>query len=132
MLLSKLKSEGEAVYLSEIQNGNSIVIDNINFPGLSQNVSYGRTNDGGTPWVIFTEATPLASNEDGQQTFDAALTFSQSDGFYESAFELSIFCTDPDAEIRWTTDGKNPAIDSELYTGPISISETTLHSSESF
>jgi hypothetical protein len=52
--------------------------------------------------------------------------FSQKRGFYTTAFNLTITCDTPGAEIRYTTNGNTPTkTNSTLYTGPIAISKTT-------
>ena len=55
-----LSSNGESVILTG-PDGVSIV-DQIEFPPATLDVSYGRETDGGTPWVNFTVPTPGASN----------------------------------------------------------------------
>lgn len=39
--------------------------------------------------------------------------------------ELALTCSEPDAEIRYTLDGKRPTKNSTLYTGPITIDSKT-------
>lgn len=52
--------------------------------------------------------------------------FSHKRGFYTSAFNLTITCDTPGAEIRYTTNGNTPTrAAGTLYTGPIAISKTT-------
>lgn len=52
-------------------------VDSITVPALAADESYGRETDGGTPWVVFTDATPNADNETsgikvvGASTFNA-------------------------------------------------------------
>ena len=47
-------------------------------------------------------------------------------GFYVGSQNLSITCSDPSANIRYTTDGSAPTAASTLYSGPINISSTTV------
>ncbi len=52
--------------------------------------------------------------------------FSHKRGFYTAAFNLTITCDTPGAEIRYTTNGNTPTrATGTLYTGPIAISKTT-------
>ena len=59
------------------------------------------------------------------------------EGFYRfNAFTtvgtLNATCADPAAQIRYTTDGTIPTIDSPLYEGPLSVSETTTFALRTF
>lgn len=52
------------------------------------------------------------------------------EGFYTTNVfigegEVNVQCPDPDAEIRYTTDGSIPTIESTSYAGPFKINETT-------
>jgi hypothetical protein len=38
-------------------------VDTVTVPALGADESFGRETDGGTPWVVFTDATPDADNE---------------------------------------------------------------------
>lgn len=51
----------------------------------------------------------------------ATPTFSLAPGTYTFAQELSIACATPMAQIRYTTDGSDPAEASSLYSTPISL-----------
>ena len=52
-------------------------------------------------------------------------TFSPPAGNYYEDVVVAIACATEDADIYYTTDGTNPTPDSNLYTDPITISETT-------
>jgi formylglycine-generating enzyme required for sulfatase activity len=57
----------------------------------------------------------------------AAPTFNPPGGSYSVYQMVTISCTTPDAEIRYTTNGTDPTASSDLYTGPVEIaSNTTL------
>lgn len=47
-------------------------------------------------------------------------------GEYEGTIEVALTTGTESAEIHYTTDGSNPTIDSPIYTGPVSISSTTI------
>lgn len=49
--------------------------------------------------------------------------FSPSPGVYTSAQAIQIFCSVPEALIRYTINGDNPHINSPVYTGPIHLPE---------
>lgn len=54
------------------------------------------------------------------QTLDKP-EFSLESGFFTSTMALTCSCIEPDAEIRYTTDGSTPTITSTLYTEPLSL-----------
>ncbi len=122
----KLDSDGESVYLSQMENGSLVLIDEIDFPETLSNVSYGREEDGTNQWVFFGTPSPLESNGGNDLFFETTLNYSLISGFYESDTTLTISCTDPDVFIRWTSDGSLPTNSSELYNIPIPLSETVL------
>ncbi|MCP4633837.1 MAG: T9SS type A sorting domain-containing protein [candidate division Zixibacteria bacterium] len=55
----KLDADGENVYL--IDNG--VVFDEVTFPEISQDISYGRWPDGNGEWQLLSLATPGAENQ---------------------------------------------------------------------
>lgn len=57
-----VSADGEGIYLFQQRPDGIRVIDLIQVPALSADVSWGRQSDGGLPWVIFEESTPDASN----------------------------------------------------------------------
>lgn len=62
-----------------------------------------------------------------EYTFKAAepvLTTAAEDPF-EGEIEVSITCETADAKIYYTTDGSDPTASSDVYNGPIKVSETT-------
>jgi hypothetical protein len=84
--------------------------------------------------VYFNTPTPLAVNATPSSYGKVADTvFLPTRGFYPNAttlttpFNVTIACTTPGAAIRYTTDGSEPtATTGTLYTGPISVSATTV------
>ncbi len=58
----KLSTSGE--YISLTDKDSITVIDEIHFPALSSDVSYGRNLDGGDNWITFSIATPGATNNE--------------------------------------------------------------------
>ena len=55
----------------------------------------------------------------------ATPVFSPSPGNYHQAQSVSIVSATPGAEIRYTTDGTTPTVNSTRYTAPLTISSTT-------
>lgn len=58
-----VKSSGEKIYLFKKESKEVQLIDWINVPALSANVSYGRESDGAPNWIEFTTPTPNAPNQ---------------------------------------------------------------------
>ena len=95
--------------------------------------SWGRTPNGGTTWAIFTTPTPNAANSGTSYTgYIPKPVLSLSAGFYTGAQTVTIACSDPNAEIRYTTNGYAPIASSTLYAGPITISATTVLRAKAF
>ena len=128
----KLSSSGESLFLSQEQAGDLVQLDAITFGAIPQNVSYGRQTDGATSWVHFGEYSPNASNNDNSLHLNATIEFSIPSGFYQNGTQLTITCDDPDAQIRYTSDGSMPSETTLLYTGPISLNQTTLIKAAAF
>ena len=121
----KLASGGETVTISQMQNGNLVTLDQITFPSLDENVSYGRETDGSSTWVNFGEYTPNASNNGSSLHLDATVEFSIASGFYSAGTQLHLTTSDSTAEIRFTMDGSPPTASSTLYNNPFTLTSTT-------
>ena len=62
----------------------------------------------------------------------AAPVFAPSGGTYSTSQTVTLTCSTPLAEIRYTTDGSEPGASSTLYTAPISIGTTTTLKAKGF
>lgn len=91
-----------------------------------ENHSVGRQTDGATTFKLFTTPTPGASNTGGVNFYTKNPVMSLQAGFYPSAQTVSITCPDASASIRYTINGSTPTIASTLYTGPVTITATTV------
>jgi hypothetical protein len=94
--------------------------------------SFGRTTSGATTWGIFESPTPGSYNMGHKSGYTSLPEFSHSAGFYDGAFHLSLSTPDNNAVVRYTVDGSEPNSHSALYTGPISIDETTVVRARTF
>ncbi len=88
--------------------------------------SYGRISSGSEIWGVFDVPTPGYFNYGGSQGYTATPQLSHQAGFYGSPITLTMTTVEPNAEIRYTTNGHEPTASSILYTGPITINETTV------
>jgi len=58
----QLAGGGEYVGVVQFFNDEPKILDEVNYPAISTNRSYGRVQDASSDWIIFTVPTPKASN----------------------------------------------------------------------
>ena len=119
----KISNSGDELFLLK-PSGEPV--DSVQVPALGFDESYARVEDGGENWSIMTQ-TPYQTNSEATMIAKASLsapTFSIQSGFYEDPFSLQI--TVPEGTVVfYTTDGSDPTVLSNQYTGPISIIDAT-------
>ncbi|MCX6132901.1 MAG: CotH kinase family protein [Ignavibacteriales bacterium] len=117
----KISASGESILLS---NPNGVIIDRIDIPVSVADISYGRTSDGSLPW-IFQTPTPGSQNT-GKKIGGMAdpIVFSMPAGFYTST--PSVALTAGTSTIFYTLDGSRPDSTKTRYSGPISLTKTTV------
>jgi gliding motility-associated-like protein len=108
------------------------IVDSITIRPNLLNHSNGRTSNGGATWGVFTSPTPNAANSGAFLGYSQKPSFSLSPGFYSGVQSLSMTTPDPTCSIRYTTDGTDPTITSTLYSGPVSVTQTTLFRARCF
>jgi hypothetical protein len=83
---------------------------------------------GGDMVYYFPKSTPGAANGlDAKEGPTPRVAFSEPHGYKTASFSLELTCPDdPGATIYYTTDGTAPSTGKIRYTGPISISRTTV------
>lgn len=117
----KLKGSGETLTLAD-SGGN--VVDRVEVPPLSTNISYARLTDSKDSWSAVKNGTPGKTNK-GLTAYVVptleAPVFSAGSGFYKDAFELALSAEG--AQIYYTLDGSLPTAEGALYTGPILIQD---------
>lgn len=62
----------------------------------------------------------------------AEVLFSHQGGFYEEPFALTLACSDFNIQIRYTTNGNKPTVDSKLYEQPLWLDEQMYSISDIF
>lgn len=86
----------------------------------------GQTNTSAASFLV-TPTPGAANNSEWYLDKVADTSFDIDRGYYDTPFSLNITTLTPDATIRYTTDGTPPSeTNGSVYTGPISISETTV------
>jgi len=117
----KISASGEEIILSDASGS---IVDMINVPVSYPDISFGRTSDGSTSW-IFQLPSPGSENTGNEiQGFSDSVSVSLPEGFYQSA--ISVELSAGTSDIYYTLDGSNPDSGSPKYSGPITISETTV------
>ena len=96
------------------------------------NVSYGRIQDANENWAYFVKATPNAKNEGiTSNILLPSPVFSISGGIYKSTQTVSLALPQGTpasislSDIYYTLNGTEPTIESNVYSGELTISQTT-------
>lgn len=99
-------------------------------------LGHSRVNNSsfGTGWEVSTEPTPGEGTWAStlKKAYTTAPSINQEAGFYTDEVIVDVTNNDPTTELRYTLDGTEPTLDSEIYTGPITITETTVLKARSF
>ncbi len=89
---------------------------------LPTDISYGRYPNGTDDFYFFIQSTPGQPNEDnGYEELLPPPVFSHASGFYTDTFYLKVFHPDPYVELRYTTDGSFPTLESEIFPDSLLI-----------
>lgn len=115
-LLFNLSSAGETLFISK----DGVVVDYAISPELPADTSYGRT-DGS--FAVMTTPTPGAANSSGVAGFSATPTSQTAQGTYNSSVSVTLSGA---GAVYYTTDCTTPTQASTRYTGPITLTETTV------
>jgi hypothetical protein len=119
----RTRTNDEQIFLS---NNFDVLIDSVHIKKIYRNTSYGRYPDGSSNWVNFLKPTPKASNTGEIASEQSpAPVFSLPGGRYSSAQTLMITNPAPSGRIYYTTDGSDPGPVSSVYTGSLTLGNTT-------
>ena len=124
----KLSASGDLLFL---KNENGDLIDSLIVPALSANISYGVSFS--NQLVVYDTPTPGELNDSAEfeGVLAVPLTFSHDGGIIDTNINLEI-TGQGDEEIRYTLDFTEPTLNSELYTGPISIQQNSIVRAKAF
>jgi len=119
--------DNEYVVLSDPQKN---IINSFQVQVTQVEQSRCRKSDGSGDWAICTFPTYGTSNNNSTsrqyKAFTATPSMDLNAGFYSATQVLNINNNEPNSLIRYTLDGTNPTENSEIFTAPISISQTTV------
>jgi len=113
----------EAIVLADAAG---TIIDSLTLKPAQAGHSRGRTTNGSPAWSVFLTPTPAASNTNPYQEYATKPTMSVAAGFYAATQNITITSPDPNITIRYTTNGTTPTVASALYSGPVTVSVTTV------
>lgn len=119
-----LGGEGESIVLSD---ANSNPVDQVNYPYMHADHSYGRAIDGG-PWQYFNHPTPGFANNlsPAASGYAKEPQFSVEAGFYPGSMEIGFLNYQTGDTIRFTIDGSWVNDTSAIYSGDPIILDTTI------
>ena len=130
----RLSAGGEFVALTRPDESvaSSFGPDGEDYPDQDSDISYGVSPVNGSS-VFFTAPTPGAANDPAGIAPVQDTNFSVDRGYYTTPFSVAITSETPGSTIYFTTDSSppldsdgTPSDDATVYSGPITISTTTV------
>ena len=104
------------------------IIDLFEYEFTNQmNHSMGRQPDGGDEWVVYLDPTPGGANtSQPYKPYPKKPVLSHEAGFYQGSLVLTMESDEPNAVIHYTLDSSTPDENAPVYSGAITITETTV------
>lgn len=118
------QTKGNEVFM--LSDAGGVLQDSIRVLPNQDSHSRGRQTDGAAVWSVFQTATPNATNTGAMQEYATTPLFSQIGGYYSATVNLMLSSPDPNVTIYYTTNGDSPDNTSTQYTGPISVTQTSV------
>jgi hypothetical protein len=120
-----LSGQGESLILSDPEKN---VVDQVNYPYLKADQSYGRETDGSNSWKYFGQPTPGLENElsIGSSGYAKEPQFSLDAGFYNTSIEIGFVNYQPGDTIRYTIDGSWVTDSSSIFTDEPIVTDSTI------
>jgi hypothetical protein len=123
-------SSGETLLLAD---ANGQVLDWIEIPSMQTDHVLRRSTDGSIDWCVSTEATPGMPNTGlCFPAYEAQPVFSIAAGVYASTIYVELTHPNPNAWIRYTTDGSSPTESSALYVAPFAVGGSSVVSARAY
>ena len=121
----KISSSGEDILLTDLSGD---IVDQLDSLVIPTDISFGRKPDGGDDWFFFADPTPSESNNNstGFESSCEAPQFLSSPGFYNGSIQVEVESNQDGYPIYYTIDGSIPTTNSNIYSGPININETSV------
>ena len=123
----KLDSQREHLYLSR---ADGTLCDYVLLERIPYGRSYGRGEDGNA-FCYISSPTPGAVNGSGALRVAEKPVLLSSEGVFNDVESVEVVLS-AQGEIHYTTDGSVPTESSALYTGPLSVSSTSVLRAVSF
>lgn len=124
----KLNSDSDGVYLFDAAG---VLVDQQIFKNVPADISWGRQNNG--TWAYFKTPTPGFENAGEVASFQLSTPkIDIKGGFFTSPQTISVSSANPQEIIRFTKDGSVPTGSSEIYSGPILVSQNSTLRFKSF
>lgn len=123
------QTKNEHIILSDAA-GN--IIDQVQIIPCQKDHSRGRSSDGDSQWALFVNPSPGTANTNPMNNYAVTPLFNYQAGGYSTAINIEITSPESNVEIRYTTNGDEPLSSSSLYSGPVSITSTTVVRAKAF
>lgn len=123
--ITQTKNTGEEIVFSD---PSGTILDGTDILKTQLGHSRGRTTNGAATWSIFTTPTPNGSNNltPSYSRYADKPDFFYPAGFYAGTLGFFMTTTEPNATIRYTTNGTAPTATSAIYTVPFNITQTAI------
>ncbi len=124
--LTQTKANTERVVFSD--PAGNVLEDKKLSQKTQQRHSYGRTTDGAAAWSVFTTPTPGGPNNTAvpYNGYADKPDADMEPGFYTGPVTVTLSTTEINGVIRYTLNGHTPTITSPIYTGPLTLTATTV------
>lgn len=119
----KLDKDGEGIWIFNVDGE---MVDGLNFPQQSEDVSYGRDKTFST-WKFFETPTPGLANDSTYLPVETNIQNSHEPGFYKNPILLELTLDgENDNSMFYTLDGSLPDTSDRIYSQGLIIDTTTV------